>query len=97
MKYYIMLIVSGLIFIYNLIASGIVGSYIIDAEDYKKHLIFTDPPFDKSNISDIDKLFYAGKISTHPYFAIISLIFIIIFIVMLIKTNGKRKYSNSNS
>lgn len=97
MKYYIMLIVGGVFFIYNLIASGIVGSYIIDAEDYKKHLIFTDPPFDKSNISDLDKLFYAGKISTHPHFAIISLLFISIIIVMMIKTNRKKKYSDSNN
>jgi len=83
-----MLIVAGVFFIYNLIASGVVGSYIIDAEDYKKHLLFTDPPFDKSNISDIDKLLYAGTISTHPYFAISSLIVIIVIIFLMIKSNG---------
>lgn len=78
-----------MVFIINVIASGIVGSYIIDVEDYQKQLLFTRPPYNKDDISILDKYIYAAKISANPYYAIISLIFTITVIVIKFKKSKK--------
>jgi hypothetical protein len=94
LKYYLGFIILGIFFIFNFVASGIVGSYIIDAPNYQSHLIFTDAPFSKENISDIDKFIYAAKISAYPYFACVSLILIFVLIILKIKKSRKINYTN---
>lgn len=82
----ILLLIGVISFITSLVASGIVGSYIINEENIEEHLVFTETPIDKTNISDIDKFLYAFDISVYPYITVLSALFILIITVSFFKS-----------
>ncbi|MED2974568.1 hypothetical protein P4361_20300 [Fictibacillus sp. B-59209] len=91
LKYYILLIIGTVIFIYNDIAAGIVGGKMVLDDKYKDYLVFSNPPYTARNISEIDKILYSAQTSGYPYIAIIALIFIVVVIVMMRKNKSKNK------
>lgn len=92
LKVYVILLLFGIItFISSLVASGIVGSYIIDENNIEEYLVFTEKPIDKTDISDIDKFLYAFDISVYPYITVISVLFILIITFLFIKTKKSMK------
>lgn len=86
-SFFIILLLIGIIsYLFSLVASGIVGSYIINEENIEEHLVFTDLPIDKAKISDLDKLLYAFDISVYPYISVLSVLFILVITFLFLKT-----------